>query len=222
MRIPRSRGAVSGLLLVVLGAWGAVVPFVGSYFSWVIGSDQTWDWTAGRFWLSVLPGAVAIIGGLWLMRSAHRASAAWGTWMAIAAGAWFVVGSEVSRLWNHGVIQAGPALGGNTRQVFEQLTYFSALGTAIVALAAFALGRLTVRRAGDVELAHDAHLGHSPRANGDSVDRSREGTTTGTRRVRGRRRFARRRAPEEDPAATTNTVTGENPTITPTDRPTRP
>src|SRR5260370_1257056 len=33
-RIPRSRGAVSGVLLILLGAWGALVPFVGSYFGY--------------------------------------------------------------------------------------------------------------------------------------------------------------------------------------------
>ncbi len=30
MRIPRSRGAMSGLLLVILGLWGALIPFVGA------------------------------------------------------------------------------------------------------------------------------------------------------------------------------------------------
>ena len=32
MRIPRSRGAVSGLLLIVLGAWSALIPFIGPSF----------------------------------------------------------------------------------------------------------------------------------------------------------------------------------------------
>ena len=29
MRMPRSRGAASGFLLVLLGIWGALIPFVG-------------------------------------------------------------------------------------------------------------------------------------------------------------------------------------------------
>ena len=32
LHMPRSRGAVSGLLLLILGAWGALVPFIGPYF----------------------------------------------------------------------------------------------------------------------------------------------------------------------------------------------
>jgi hypothetical protein len=32
LRVPRSRGVLSGLLLVLLGAWGALVPFVGPDF----------------------------------------------------------------------------------------------------------------------------------------------------------------------------------------------
>ena len=32
LHMPRSRGAVSGLLLIILGVWGALIPFVGPYF----------------------------------------------------------------------------------------------------------------------------------------------------------------------------------------------
>src|SRR3954452_5373708 len=106
MQIPRTRGAVSGLLLMILGAWGALIPFIGPYFGLTIGSDQTWDWSSGRLWLSVLPGVAAFVGGFLLLTSAHRARAAVGAWLAIAAGAWFVVGPTVSRLWNDGTSAA--------------------------------------------------------------------------------------------------------------------
>src|SRR5260370_1022494 len=33
-RILRSRGAASGVLLMLLGAWGALVPFIGPYFGY--------------------------------------------------------------------------------------------------------------------------------------------------------------------------------------------
>ena len=32
LQMRRSRGAASGFLLVLLGAWGALIPFVGPYF----------------------------------------------------------------------------------------------------------------------------------------------------------------------------------------------
>ena len=73
MRIPRSRGAVSGLLLMVLGAWAALIPFIGPYFDVSMGTDQTWHWTTGRLWLSVIPGVVTFVGGFLLSSSAHRA-----------------------------------------------------------------------------------------------------------------------------------------------------
>lgn len=145
MQIPRTRGAVSGLLLIVLGVWGAVIPFVGPYFGLVIGSDQTWDWTWGRFWLSILPGAAAFFGGLLLLTSAHRARAAIGAWLAIAGGVWFVVGPTLSMLWNDGVSATGAAAGDTGRRVLELLTMYLGLGVLIATLGAFALGRLMVR-----------------------------------------------------------------------------
>ena len=63
LHIPRSRGAASGVLVIVLGLWGALVPFVGPYFNFAFSPDQAWTWTAGRGWLEVLPGAVAVGSG---------------------------------------------------------------------------------------------------------------------------------------------------------------
>src|SRR6266704_2550319 len=93
MRVPRSRGAGSGLLLVLLGAWGALIPFVGPYFHFAYTPDTAWTWTWGRFFLEVLPGVAAVLGGLILMASAVRPVAMFGAALATAAGAWFTVGS---------------------------------------------------------------------------------------------------------------------------------
>jgi hypothetical protein len=158
MRIPRSRGAVSGLLLMVLGAWGALIPFIGPYFDVSVGTDQTWDWWTGRLWLSVLPGVVAFVGGFLTFRSAHRATAGFGAWMAIAAGAWLAVGPTVSMLWNDGTSAAGAPLGSTNERVLETLVMFEGLGVVIAILGAFALGRLAVRSVKDVELAREAEL----------------------------------------------------------------
>ena len=82
-RIPRSRGAMSGLLLVLLGLWGALIPFVGPYFNFAYNPNTPWTWTAARGWLEVLPGAVTVLGGLLVMVSANRATALFGGWLAV-------------------------------------------------------------------------------------------------------------------------------------------
>ena len=43
LRVPRTRGVLSGLLLVLLGAWGALVPFVGPYFHYAYTPDTAWS-----------------------------------------------------------------------------------------------------------------------------------------------------------------------------------
>lgn len=151
MRVPRTRGALTGLLLILLGLWGAFIPFVGPYFDYSYTPDSTWTWTAGRFWLEVLPGGVTVLCGLILLLTANRASAALAGWLASAAGAWFVVGATVSQLWGGQAADAGSPLGGTKRQVIEQLGFFSALGVVIVFFAAQAAGRVTVRAVRDLE-----------------------------------------------------------------------
>ena len=39
------RGRVIGVLLMLLGAWGAVVPFVGPYFGYAYTPDKVWVYT---------------------------------------------------------------------------------------------------------------------------------------------------------------------------------
>ncbi len=185
MRIPRSRGAVSGLLLMILGAWGGFVPFIGPYFGLVIGPDDSWNWSNDRFWLSVLPAIVAFVGGMILLRSAHRGGAGLGAWLGIAAGAWFALGPLVSRLWTaDGASALGQPAGGTGRQVLELLVMYGGLGVLIVAVSAFAMGRLAVRSVGDVELAQASEAEADRAAERESVpeddDRFRREPATST------------------------------------------
>ena len=156
MRVPRTRGAISGLVVALLGLWGALIPFVGPAFDYAIGPTDSWHWTAGRFWLSVLPGVVAIVGGLMMMTSARRPTAAFGAMLGVAAGAWFVVGQTVSMWWNDGVSAAGTPHGSTTTQVLAELGWYLGLGALILYFSAAALGRLSIRSVRDVELAEAA------------------------------------------------------------------
>ena len=94
--MPRSRGGVAGLGLALLGLWGAVIPFVGPYFNYAYTPNTTWTWTAARFFLQVLPGAVTFFAGLVLLGSVNRANATAAGWLAVLSGTWFVVGPVLS------------------------------------------------------------------------------------------------------------------------------
>ncbi|MDY6869540.1 MAG: hypothetical protein SV966_02915 [Actinomycetota bacterium] len=152
MRISRSRGAASGFLLILLGLWGALIPFLGPYFDFAFTPDQPWTWTNARGWLEVLPGAVTMVGGLLMLMSRNRATASLGAWLTVAAGAWFVIGRALAGPLGLG--DAGtPVAGSDTKRVWLELTYFYGLGALIVFLGALALGRLSVRSVRDVEYA---------------------------------------------------------------------
>jgi hypothetical protein len=163
LRVPRTRGVASGLLLILLGAWGAVIPFVGPYFHFAYTPDTAWAWTWGRFFLEILPGAAAVLGGLILLISAFRPVAMVGACLAAAGGAWFATGTLFTPLWTDyaalGVRTSVPAAlvpgsptGGPVHIVAERLAFFTGLGVLIVFIAAVALGRLAVIGARDLEL----------------------------------------------------------------------
>jgi hypothetical protein len=152
LHMPRSRGAVSGLLLIILGAWGALIPFVGPYFHWAYMPDQEWTWTAARGWLEVFPGVATVVGGLLLVASGNRATAMFGGWLAAFAGAWFVVGGAFASPLRLGDV-GQPVASTDVKRALLEISYFSGLGALIVFLAGAVLARLAVRMARDVEAA---------------------------------------------------------------------
>ena len=143
----RSRGAASGFLLVLLGIWGGIIPFIGPYFGYAFGEVTPWLFTYDRLWLSVLPGIAVFLGGLILGPSANRAAGGLGAWLALVGGIWFAIGPVVSQLWRGTDLGApiGSPLGAEWLQVLEQLGYFFGLGVVVTALAGIALGRVASR-----------------------------------------------------------------------------
>jgi hypothetical protein len=181
LRVPRSRGAVSGLLLILLGLWGALIPFIGPSFNYSYQNDRTWVWSAARFWLEVLPGAVAVIGGVLLVAAANRIAGGIGGWLAAAAGIWFVIGQSLSAVLRIGSV--GDPLSTTDRgRAAAQLGFFYGLGALVLFLAAFALGRLAVVGVRDVRAAErhleqdQAAVPAQQRATADDVSAPRHGT----------------------------------------------
>ncbi len=145
LRIPRSRGAVSGTALVLLGIWGGIIPFVGPVFGYAYTPDVAWHFNIPRLYLEILPGAAAVLGGLILLGSGNRATASLGAWLATVSGAWFILGPVFSQLWNGGAPAAGLPAGASTLGVVvQQVGFFYGLGAVILYFSVAALGRISV------------------------------------------------------------------------------
>ena len=143
LQIRRSRGAFSGFLLVLLGLWGALIPFVGPYFHFAYTPDTAWTYNTARLWLEILPGAAVCLGGFLLMIATSRHVALFGALLAAAAGGWFALGTLLSPLWNNHIPMGGsPASTTVYMRIMEELGFFYALGVVIVFIAAVALGRI--------------------------------------------------------------------------------
>jgi hypothetical protein len=144
LRVSRSRGALSGVLLVLLGIWGGLIPLVGPYVNYAYTPNHAWRITSGRIWLEILPAAGALLGGLILLISKLRPMALLGASLAAASGAWFAVGPSLAPLWTKNVPVEGYPVGGHIARVLEQIGFFTGLGVVIVCIASVALGRLSL------------------------------------------------------------------------------
>lgn len=191
LRVPRSRGAFSGVLLVLLGLWGGLIPFVGPYVHYAYTPDRAWTYTSGRFWLEILPAVGAVVGGLMVASSRLRPAALLGAWLAALSGCWFAIGSTLAPLWTSDLPAQGTPVGGSVARAVEQIGFFFGLGVVIVCVASIALGRLSVLTVRDIKSAErataeaDQTSGLTPSGvRADRVGTRRLGAgRTGTRRL---------------------------------------
>jgi hypothetical protein len=146
------RGRVIGVLLILLGVWGGLVPFVGPYFDFAYTPDKTWAYSSGRLWLSIVPAIAVVLGGVLVLAS--DGGAAFGAFLAALGGVWFVIGQLVTAfaLPGHGITPGSPAPGHGalfsptTMRFLEQLGFFYGLGVVILFFAAVSLGEVIVAR----------------------------------------------------------------------------
>jgi hypothetical protein len=149
------------VLLILLGAWGGLAPFVGPYFHFAYTPDKAWAYTSGRLYLSIVPGAAALIGGLLVTSTANRAIGIFGSLLAAVGGAWFIAGGSITVLVvKNGSIRPGFPVAGSlgslssaSRQFLETMGFFTGVGMLILFLAALALGRFSVVAVKDAALA---------------------------------------------------------------------
>jgi hypothetical protein len=104
----------AGALTVLLGAWGAIVAFVGPEFGYRATTTASWQWTTTNWLLHLVPGALAVVAGLALLglvagtTRLSRAVLAFAALATIVAGAWLVVGPALWP-WFESSAAYGPA-----------------------------------------------------------------------------------------------------------------
>lgn len=158
-RIPRKRGGLCGLLLILLGAWGGLIPFVGPYFNFAYSPDKTWFYSSGRLYLSIVPGAAAVLGGLLIAVTRSRAAGTIGGLLAAVGGAWFVVGAAVvdivlkrTSITPGTPVPHGTSAVGTTSvwMYLETVGFFVGVGILIIFFGSIAIGRLSMLSHRDV------------------------------------------------------------------------
>src|ERR1700722_3195944 len=153
LRVPRRRGAFTGILLVLLGLWAGLIPLIGPYLHVAYTPDKAWVVTNGRIWFEFLPSAGAMIGGILLATSRLRPVAVIGAVLAAASGGWVAVGPVGATLWMRPPPAQGIPVGGTLARAAEQLAFFTGIGALILCVAAVAFGRLSVVSARDLRVA---------------------------------------------------------------------
>jgi hypothetical protein len=176
--IPRSRGAICGVVLVLLGLWGGLAPFVGPYFHFGFTPDKAWAYNSGRLYYSAVPGAAVLLGGLVTLLTRNRAVGVIGGLLAVLGGAWFALGEGfVTVVLKQTSISIGTPIGpagapgfvftaGSAappiRTYLEQLTLFSGLGVLIAAVGALAIGRFSMLAAKDLGADDESYAPSTP------------------------------------------------------------
>jgi hypothetical protein len=170
--------AFTGLLAVLVGAWGAVAGYIGPYFGWHPVAQNAWtaSWQNGL--LHLIPGAAAVAAGLMLMfmgparRSVRGKSFVVPAVMLLASGAWFVIGPVA---WP--TFETGPAFlaAGPMRHLLDVAASSFAVGLVLVMLGGMALKAAAVPPvmiAEDPYTPAEAGTGRTVAAERDVADRN--------------------------------------------------
>ncbi|HEY2505900.1 MAG TPA: hypothetical protein VGI58_05250 [Streptosporangiaceae bacterium] len=160
--IPRSRGAISGLLLALLGLWGAIAPFVAPYVHYGFTPDQTWHLNSGRLYYSVIPGGVALLGGLAALLTRNRGVGVVGGLLGVLGGAWFILGQQFMLAVLKKTVAVGTPIhpagvfGPTSLHVYlDSVALFTGVGVLVLLFGALAMGRFSMVGAKDVAPAED-------------------------------------------------------------------
>lgn len=154
-----------GLPLVILGAWGGIVPFAGPAFGYPMPAGShipAWQWSTSHLELHVLPAIAAVAGGLALLGAVRPGVERAGALLGLGAGIWFVLGPVFSPAFLGGGGGMKP-MASTFMTVVTPLGYHYGTGITIAIVAAAALGLLARARPEEAPVReHDQRLAGAP------------------------------------------------------------
>jgi hypothetical protein len=137
-----------GILTIAISAWGGIVPYIGPAFGFSADGTGSWYWSMTHSVLALIPGAIGVlIGFSFLARvpddgiGRRKASLGFAGLLAVACGAWFVVGPLAWRV----IDNVGPYFVATSplRQLANQSGYALGPGVILAMCGAFAIGWAT-------------------------------------------------------------------------------
>jgi hypothetical protein len=142
MRVWTPTAIPFGVVIALLGAWAFFAPLLGPYFQFGFESDEAWQFSERQWELQLIPGIAAFVGGLMLTTPA-RGWGRLGALLAVAGGAWLLVGPSLYPLWSDDGV--GP-YGSETMRALRWIGHFYGVGGILVYLAGYEHGLYTRRR----------------------------------------------------------------------------
>jgi hypothetical protein len=144
----RASTAVVGLGILLISAWGGIIPFVGPSFGYNANGTSSWHWNLSHALLALAPGAAGCVAGLYLLgratswRPGQGGSAFAGT-LALACGAWFAIGPvSWPVLWTRSYFVGASPL----HELAYQVGYALGPGLILAGFGALVLGMIGRRR----------------------------------------------------------------------------
>jgi hypothetical protein len=140
-----------GVLALVLGAWGGLVPYIGHALNFNADGSSLWAWNLQHGLLYLAPGIAAFVGGGALVLSAwvpkvrgfdiSRAMLPFGALLLGSSGIWFILGPSVWPVYyaSHVFVAATPVRG------FSELLVYNLGEGVILSMLAGIAGTWAVR-----------------------------------------------------------------------------
>jgi len=130
---------------MLVGAWGAVVPFLGPSIHFNADASHAWSLSLRHEVLWLVPGALALVMGLLMLLHVRKVKAknarfgsVWTGFVTAACGAWFVAGPLAWPVLKSGAIVFRAAT--PTHELLYQLGWSLGPGIALALLGGCAIG----------------------------------------------------------------------------------